>query len=185
MNLVDPTGEFPIETFWDLGNVLYDIGSAIVKHIQGDHKSASSNWENAVLDASAALLPYIPAGATKVIKGGTEGIKSLDKAIDLKKAEIIKNNAASGKAFEKQVGKMLGKNKVSQVTIEVADGTRTKVGFVQKRSGEIKQIEAKSSRTARLTKNQKIAYPQIEKTGGIVKGKNGIEIGFPQQLLNR
>ncbi len=64
-------------------------------------------------------------------------------------------NATKGKAFEKQVGERLGNNKASQVTIEAADGTRTKVDFVQKNDGKVTLIEAKGSRTAPLTPNQK------------------------------
>lgn len=35
-------------------------------------------------------------------------------------------------------------------------------------------IEAKASKTAPLTKNQKKAFPEIEKSGAVVVGKNGL-----------
>ncbi len=88
---IDPTGEFPIETIWDIGNVVYDVGAAVVNHIKGDHKTARSHWENAALDAGAMLIPYVPAGTSKVIKGGAAGVKALDKAGDAGKVGKYSN----------------------------------------------------------------------------------------------
>ena len=101
---IDPTGEFPIETIWDIGNVLYDVGAAVVNHIKGDHKTARSHWGNAAFDAGAMLIPYVPAGTSKVVKAGASGAKALDRATDARKATRMTENAAKGKAFEKQVG---------------------------------------------------------------------------------
>ncbi|MDR2824456.1 MAG: hypothetical protein LBB41_04575 [Prevotellaceae bacterium] len=39
----DSTDEFPLETIWDIGNVLYDVGAAVVNHIKGDCQTAKSN----------------------------------------------------------------------------------------------------------------------------------------------
>ena len=93
---IDPTGEFPIETIWDIGNVVYDVGAAVANHIKGDHKTARSHWGNAALDAGAMLIPYVPAGTSKVIKGGAAGVKALDKVNDTGKAvdkagDVMKN----------------------------------------------------------------------------------------------
>jgi filamentous hemagglutinin len=59
-----------------------------------------------------------------------------------------------------------------------ADGTRTKVDFVQKNDGKVTLTEAKGSQTAPLTKNQKVAHPQIETKGGTIRVNKGIEIGL-------
>ena len=179
VRFIDPTGEFPIETIWDIGNVLYDVGAAVVNHIKGDHQAAKANWVDLGLDAGAMLIPYVPAGTSKVLKAGVKGGKALDKATDAGKAARMTENAAKGKAFEKQVGESLGKNKASQVTIEAADGTRTKVDFVQKNDGKVTLTEAKGSQTAPLTPNQKKAHPQIEQSGGTVRGNKGSSIGLP------
>ncbi len=88
----DPTGEFPIETIWDIGNVVYDIGAAVVNHIKGDHKAARSNWGDLGMDVGAMLIPYVPAGASKVIK-------ATDKAIDATKA--VDNATDAAKAVDK------------------------------------------------------------------------------------
>lgn len=41
---------FPIDTFGDLGNVVYDFGAAVVNHISGDHQAAKDNRSDLVLD---------------------------------------------------------------------------------------------------------------------------------------
>lgn len=134
--------------------MLYDVGAAVVNHIKGDHKTARSHWGNAAFDVGAMLIPYVPAGTSKVVKAGASGAKALDRATDARKATRMTENAAKGKAFEKQVGESLGNNKASQVTIEAADGTRTKMEFVQKNDGKVTLTEAKGSQTAPLQKSK-------------------------------
>lgn len=68
---VDPDGNFPIDTIWDVGNVIYDV--------------YKRDWPSAAADGGAMLIPYVPAGITKVAKG-------VDKAIDASNsAKGIKN----------------------------------------------------------------------------------------------
>ena len=64
---IDPTGRV-LETVWDLGNLLYDVGAAIYNHVIGDHESAKSHWVDAGFDGLAAATPIVPAGITKVNK---------------------------------------------------------------------------------------------------------------------
>jgi len=56
LNYIDPTGLIPLDTIWDLGNIIYDI-------FTGD-------WESLTWDTGALLIPYIPAGVTKAAKIG-------------------------------------------------------------------------------------------------------------------
>jgi len=183
----DPTGKFPIETIWDIGNVLYDIGAAVVNHIKGDHSAAMSNWTDLGMDAAAMFIPYVPAGATKVLKAAdvaADVAKTADKAADVKKAATITENAAQGKSFEKAVSSKLEQaghtNVAEQVTVKAENGVKTRVDFVSKdATGKVSLTEAKSSATAPLTPNQKSAFPSIETGGGVVvgKGKAGFEGG--------
>ena len=103
MRYIDPTGEFPIETIWDIGNVLYDVGAAVVNHIKGDQQAAKANWVDLGLDAGAMLIPYVPAGTSKVLKAGAAGAKALDKATDAGKVEktVITSRAARREAMRK------------------------------------------------------------------------------------
>ncbi len=79
VRLVDPNGEFPIETIWDLANVVYDVGAAVVNHIKGDHTRAKEHWVDAAADVAAVFIPYVPAGATKAIGLTVKGFKTIDK----------------------------------------------------------------------------------------------------------
>jgi RHS repeat-associated protein len=50
----DPLGLFPIETIWDVGNIIYDI--------------ITGSWGDLVVDSIAAATPYVPAGLSKLRK---------------------------------------------------------------------------------------------------------------------
>ena len=54
------------DIIWDVVNVLYDIGAAVVNHISGDHDKAKDHWIDAGTDVAAMLIPGIPAGMTKL-----------------------------------------------------------------------------------------------------------------------
>ena len=77
----DPNGEFPVETIWDIANVVYDVGAAVVNHIKGDHAAAKSNWKNLAFDAAAMFIPYVPAGASKAVGFMLKGFKPLEKCV--------------------------------------------------------------------------------------------------------
>ena len=77
----DPNGEFPIETIWDIANVVYDVGAAVVNHIKGDHAAAKSNWKNLAFDAAAMFIPYVPAGASKAAGFMLKGFNPLEKCV--------------------------------------------------------------------------------------------------------
>lgn len=55
LRYVDPDGQIPLDTIWDLGNIIYDIAS-------GDRGALAA-------DMVAFAIPYVPAGASKLIKG--------------------------------------------------------------------------------------------------------------------
>ena len=54
VNKYDPTGCIPLDTIWDLSNVIYDI-------CVGDKVALAA-------DTMALMVPYVPAGATKLVK---------------------------------------------------------------------------------------------------------------------
>ena len=92
----------------------------------------------------------------------------------------IKTNSKQGAEYEKKLKPILTKKQkglVEQLTIKTESGTKTRVDFAGKTGTKIKLTEAKSSSTAPLTKNQKIAYPEIAQSGGEVVGKG--KSGFP------
>jgi len=94
----------------------------------------------------------------------------------------IEKNAAQGAAFEQKVASNLataGDTKIApQITIKAENGVKTRVDFISTtKSGQLSLTEAKSSSTAPLTGNQKIAFPSIAQNGGVIVG-NG-KLGYP------
>jgi len=86
----------------------------------------------------------------------------------------VNANKAAGDAFEKVTleGLKAIKEAVTQITIVTDSGVKTRVDIVTIDNDEnISCIECKSSQTARLTRNQKAAFPEIGKSGGRVAGK--------------
>ncbi len=83
--LHDPDGEIPVETIWDVLNVVYDLGAAAYCKIQGDDAGANEHMEDVGWDLVAVAIPYVPAGARKAVKLASKGAKAVDKAVDTKK----------------------------------------------------------------------------------------------------
>ena len=97
-------------------------------------------------------------------------------------AERLAANQRAGAAFEQVVGEELegsGLNVGRQVTIETQSGVKTRLDFITQDpvTGEIGCVECKASATAPLTTNQKLAFPEIGQTGGVIKGAG--KPGFP------
>ena len=66
IKFTDPDGRWPIETLWDAVNVVVDVGRGIYHEIRGDRKAANQAWTDLAADGGALLIPYVPAGATKL-----------------------------------------------------------------------------------------------------------------------
>ena len=64
---IDPTGKW-LETLYDAGHFVYDVGAALYNHSIGDHETAKSHWIDASYDGLALITPGLPAGMTKVNK---------------------------------------------------------------------------------------------------------------------
>ena len=53
-NIIDIKGYIPLDTIWDIGNIIYDI-------CVGDEVALAA-------DTAALVVPYVPAGTTKLVK---------------------------------------------------------------------------------------------------------------------
>ncbi|MCU5666207.1 pre-toxin TG domain-containing protein [Bacillus cereus] len=146
-----------------------------------------STWER-VFAGGMAVAGLTPIG--KVAKIGKVG-KAIDKADTAKKemqeaAALLKArrqkqaaiNRTSGDKFEAELKTSLEstgefETVVKQLTLETPSGIKTRVDLVAlgKENSKINLYEAKASLSAPLTKNQKLAFPEIEEFGAIVKGK--------------
>ena len=103
------------ETVWDVGNMLYDAGAAIAAHLRGDHVSAQSHWVDLGMDAAAAIVPFVPAGATKALKAADKGADAL-KAMNrgrVNEAKVLKDIGEVKNTQKFDVGNdLMGEQKV-------------------------------------------------------------------------
>ena len=91
------------------------------------------------------------------------------------KADVLAQNRANGSAFEQQeFAKLNSQNGTAaeQITLKTSSGVRTRVDAIGlDANGNVVINEYKSSLTAPLTDNQKIAFPEIFESGATVVGK--------------
>lgn len=65
---VDPDGRISVDTIWDVGNVLYDLGKAGVGAATGNLAMVAEGLADAALDTAAAFTPHVPAGGSKLAR---------------------------------------------------------------------------------------------------------------------
>lgn len=91
------------------------------------------------------------------------------------KADVLAQNRTNGRAFEQQeFAKFSSQNNnaVEQITVKTSSGVKTRVDAIGlDANGNVVINEYKSSLTAPLTSNQKIAFPEIFESGATVVGK--------------
>jgi hypothetical protein len=97
-------------------------------------------------------------------------------------AERAARNFAKGKVAEEIAGKNLeaeGMQVGKQLTVKTKSGLKTRIDFVTRdpETGAMECVECKASDTAPLSRGQKPAFPEIERSGGIIVGKG--KPGFP------
>ena len=150
---VDQNGQI-WETVWDIGNVLYDIGSAVVNHIKGNHKQARSHWQDASVDALAMVIPGLPAGITK--------LKYTDDVVDAAATARVR-----GKRNETKILNDIGevKNTVRKTTI--LPETNEFVNTIPDAINDTKIIEVKDVKNLYNTKQIR-AERQVAKDEGKV-----------------
>ncbi len=127
---IDPDGKWPIETIWDLGNVVYDVGRIAVGTITGNSALVSAAATDLAADALATAIPYVPAGASKALRAvdktldATRTVKDGIRAGEILQANDDSNKAGSraGKNFtRKEAGKVIEKNKENHGGKEVCE----------------------------------------------------------------
>ncbi|MHC8400513.1 S-type pyocin domain-containing protein [Pseudomonas sp. MDT1-17] len=96
-------------------------------------------------------------------------------------SEQLDKNKKQGKDFEDTTYEEFSQKQGQsgrEVTVKTESGTRTRLDMLGRNTdGDITCVECKSSETAPLTKNQKSAFPEIERSGATVVGKG--KPGFP------
>jgi hypothetical protein len=75
----DPTG-YVIDTVWDVGNVIFDAGKIVVGVVTGDSNMVQEAVTDIIVDAAATLIPFVPAGASKVARAGADKVADVRQA---------------------------------------------------------------------------------------------------------
>ena len=162
----DPNGEFPIETIWDIANVVYDVGAAVVNHAKGNHAKAKKHWVDAAFDAAAMAIPYVPAGASKATKAANVTGKAIGATKVVEKVE----KKSFGDILSRT--KFLSKSKVAQYEAKGDYKTASKwfdemdldkVETFQTQYGDAKRGVAKDGSTIILRRGSGEGSPTIER----------------------
>jgi RHS repeat-associated protein len=92
---IDTHGNIPIDTVWDIGSVVYDLGKVTVGWTIGNQSMVVEGLGDAAADTAAMLIPYVPAGSTKIARMGA---RAADEVADIGKAA-----KGGGEVFERVV----------------------------------------------------------------------------------
>ena len=87
VNKSDPNGHVA-DTFWDLANIAYDGLAYAYSWYNDDTAGMDQARNDAALDSAAAIIPFVPAGASKGVRAGeaiAKAVKGGDKAADVAK----------------------------------------------------------------------------------------------------
>ncbi len=95
-----------LDIIWDIGNLVWDGGKWIYAKSIGDKQMAREAAIDFGVDAAAAAVPFVPAGVTKISRGGAYVLKAGDEAVDTVKAI---------QEIQKQTGIKLTYDKVNKV----------------------------------------------------------------------
>ena len=164
---VDPDGSVPLLAVgW--GAVKF-AGYAAAAY--DAHQAYQGSGATGAAAAAGVNLIGRPVRASRAVAGGARGVTRGG----------VQANRAAGEAFERQVKARLRQTQsgvVDQVTVRTQSGVRTRLDLLGRdASGAIRCTECKSSATAPLTRNQRLAFPEIQKSGGVVVGRG--KPGFP------
>ncbi|WP_283949355.1 MULTISPECIES: SpvB/TcaC N-terminal domain-containing protein [Sulfurimonadaceae] len=77
--LSDPDGNIPIDTVWDIASVVWDVGKIGVGYATGNQKLVGEGVVDLAADSVAVLIPYVPAGATKLARKGGDAVQAAKK----------------------------------------------------------------------------------------------------------
>ena len=135
------------DTIWDLANVVYDAGAAVVEHIRGNHETARSHWQDFGMDVVAMAVPFVPAGTSKVVKAADKGAdlfqatnkaeKTLrssraarrevmrEQGIPTSQQPVSQSKNASGREYRYEVPKPYGEKNLKSVQQQTLDRSHT------------------------------------------------------------
>ena len=111
------------------------------------------------------------------------GVKTKTTSPNTNTGSQIQQNYQNGKDYEQAKYEKFKETQVEsarEVTLVTDEGTKIRLDMIGRdQQGNISCAECKSSQTAPLTENQKVGFPELEKSGGVIvgEGKPGFEGG--------
>ena len=94
---IDESGQIPVDTIWDVANVIYDVGKITVGAVTNNPAMVAEGSADLALDLVATAVPYLPAGATKLLKYGDDVVEGAVKYGDEALEQVAKNGDDVGK----------------------------------------------------------------------------------------
>ena len=183
-------------SFKNLTNNIVSTGNTVASLNPVQNALTAANGKDALgekvsgLDRTLAVIAVAAGPGEKLLGKLAQDAKAImgigkigeDASTIAKKTAQLTANIEKGAAFEKdtvQVASQTQIGVVEQLTVKTESGVKTRIDVAgtDTATGATKLTEAKSSATARLTKNQAAAFPEIEKTGATVVGQG--KPGFP------
>jgi len=165
------------------GRVVFDVGLTIATIGGGSAKTVGSKAASATEDAARVTKTFTKYGddvtrASSITDDMARTTETLGDNVVEGGGDLthLQKNKIQGSNFEQEVKNGLNttqNNVVEQITIKTNSGVKTRIDLVgnDASTGNLVLTEAKSSTTAPLTNNQKLAFPEIAETGGVVVGK--------------
>jgi filamentous hemagglutinin len=176
MSKADADGHCDFSCAWNVVTVLGQATNAFIEALADEGRALVTDPRAPALLTSqmamGAMTPSVGEGGSAVESTGEEAETTVP---------LVRQNAAIGKAWQDAVATDTGQsesNVQQNVMLRTQSGVKTQMDVVStETSGKIALREAKSSATARLTKNQTLAHPEIEKRGAVVIGAG--KPGYP------
>ena len=187
LRLKDPSGEVPIDTFWDGLNVVVDFGRVVYHTFTGNTSKAKEAAKDLAADGLALAIPYVPAGLTKLrhVDDAVDAVKTADKAADATKA------GRKGAEGADQVGKGRSANSLRPdasaagahtVVKKGADGTVSNYATYMPNKNnptgfqEVKRVDVKGKRHTNPDGTQ-VPTPHVKESG-----KKGVRPANKEEL---
>ncbi len=168
INQVDPSG-LVVDTIVDVISIGYGVYRVFKDNIFGNCDNLGTNLNALGLDITGALIPGVTGLGTVSRVARRARIVGRGGAAPVRQGAAGVNRAVVD--LESAGGRVLGR----EITVE-AGGVRTRMDlFVELPSGQQVFMEVKTGRCARLTRNQRRAFPKIWEEGGVPWGANAVD----------
>jgi len=181
----DPDGRWPIETIWDAANVIYDLGKIGAGYATGNAGWVSSGSVDLGLDVGAMLIPYVPAGVTKLRYADdvVDAVQIVDGKADDVVRGAFKEGGDAKKAAELDIAKELDEGVIYKIPSKDLPSGKAYVG-----SADDLTKRAKTATDGRNRKNaeQIGSYPKGDKAARKKAEQRGInQNGGKKELDNK